>query len=351
MAIERGGGRRGGADGRWRRGRRAVRRSAGLLLAALLLTGCSAPPGIARGTAPGSASGPAAGRGGAPVTAGGYSPARFRRRPSARADCFLGVVTAAAAVDLAASAEGRLARLPVAVGEAVAAGQVVAALEADDLHDRLAVERAAVATAEAERRRALLEVEEARRAAGRNEALADLLAGQELEAARFALRAGELRAEAATARLEAARARLAGLQGELARSTLRAPFDGRVAALYHDPGAPLAQGTPILRLLASGRLLTRFAVPPKSAAAVAPGTPVRIEVESLRLTLQSEVASVAPELDTASRMVFAEAALPPELAATHPLLAGAVARVSLHLDGAHCVASEPERTGAPGAGS
>ncbi len=122
---------------------------------------------------------------------------------------------------------------------------------------------------------------------------------REVEDARARLRALEARHDAADRDLEAARSsRQGGAAGSL---TLRAPFAGRIAAVDASPGATVAAGDPLARLVRTDLLWLEAALPPQGARRIAEegvtgvvltdpeSPPVRIE-EGLKLV------AVAPEL-------------------------------------------------------
>ena len=145
-----------------------------------------------------------------------------------------------------------------------------------------------------------------------------------------------------------ARARIAQLEARLASSRILAPFDGRVARRYLDAGANAAAGTPVVRLISSQALLSRFAVPPDRAS-IPLGAEVRIEIETPRLVLSGSVERVAPEIDAASQMVFVEALIS-DTSQELNVTSGALARVSLARMGSRissCLASSGGST--PGA--
>ena len=93
----------------------------------------------------------------------------------------------------------------------------------------------------------------------------------------------------------------------------------------------VTSGTRVVRLISSGALLVRFAVPPEEIATLAVGSRVRVEVEVLRRAFEAEVRQRAPEIDPPSQMIFVEAHLEaPEVA----IPSGAVARVTRLVPGA-----------------
>lgn len=243
------------------------------------------------------------------------------------ASCYLGVVVAREVVDLAAEIEGRIEELRVRVGDGVERGQVLATLDTRTLNHQLAMERAALRTAEANRRRIALEADRSDQEHRRRMALEGLLSQEEAEAARYQSQAAAVGLEVAEAEMAQVEARIEQLEVRLARSEIRAPFDGTVAARYLDPGALAAPGTPVVRLISSDDLLTRFAVPPEEVAALPLGTPVRVEIELLRLATEGIVDHVAPEIDAASQMVFVEARLTAPPGGEIP--SGAIARMTV----------------------
>ncbi|RMH21670.1 MAG: efflux RND transporter periplasmic adaptor subunit, partial [Acidobacteria bacterium] len=249
-------------------------------------------------------------------------------------ECFLGVVVTGEAVDVAAQGEGLLEEVLVEVGDRVERGQPLARLDAENLRHQLAIERANLSTADAGRRRMALELERAEMEYQRRLGLEDIFSSAETDAARFDRDAARLQLEAAEADYARAAARIEQLTAALERSVVRAPFAGRVALRYLDAGATVASGRPILRLIGGGTQLTRFAVSPAQAGALRPGLPVRVEVETPRLSLEGVIDNVAPEIDAASQMVFVEARLPEPAAGAPPINSGAVARVSTLRDGA-----------------
>ncbi len=242
--------------------------------------------------------------------------------------CFLGVVLAPGAVEVATEMTGKLESVAVRVGDAVEPGQVLATLDRRQLEHQRSVERAALRTAEAERRRRRLEADRAAEAERRRAELGGLVSREQQEASRFDSAVASAALAAAAAEVERAQARIEQLEAQLAKAQIRAPFAGKVARRYLDAGTVAAAGTPILRLISAETPRARFAVPPAQSAALTAGTPVRVEIEGLERALSGVVEHLAPEIDAASQMLFAEARLPAaELAGSH-VASGAAARVS-----------------------
>lgn len=251
--------------------------------------------------------------------------------------CHLGVVLAQETVDVASEIEGQLQEVNVRVGDAVARGRVIAALDTASLGHQLSIERATLRTAEAERRRQDIETGRAKQEHQRRLALEGLLSKEDEEKARFQAQTAAAMFEATEAEVSRVEARIAQLETRLRRSEIRAPFDAVVSQRYLDPGAVVRPGAPILRLISAEGLLTRFAVRPQEASTVPVGTAVRVEVETLGIALDGVVEHVAPEIDGASQRIFVEARIDGSSLTgdgeTPPLPSGAAARVTVVGDG------------------
>lgn len=241
-------------------------------------------------------------------------------------ECYLGVVLAREEVDVTSEVGGTLEELTVRVGDALQHGERIARLDTRTLIHRLAVERAALEAARAEKRRQALEVERTAQEHQRLLALEGLLSQAETENARFQHEMAQARLEGTEAEVQRARARLTQLESDLERSELRAPFEGMVTRRYMDPGTLVAPGTAVIRLISSTNLLVRFAVPPEAVKSFPISTEARLELEQLGITATATVEHLAPEIDAASRMVFVEARLE---GSAHTIPSGAVARVSI----------------------
>ena len=224
--------------------------------------------------------------------------------------CYLGVLLAAERVDVVAEVTGRLDQVLVEVGDSVTRGQRLAVVNPEDLRHLLRVEEANRSTAETRRRQIALEADRSEREYRRRAALDGVLSKDETEASKFERDNAAMRLEVADAELAEVSARIAQLKTNLARTEIRAPFDGTVSLRYLDAGGRAQAGEPVVRVLGSEGLEVRFAVPPEDAEAIDVGTPVRVEVERPRATLEGLVAHIAPEIDAASQMLFFEARLP-----------------------------------------
>jgi multidrug efflux pump subunit AcrA (membrane-fusion protein) len=85
----------------------------------------------------------------------------------------------------------------------------------------------------------------------------------------------------------------------------------------------------VVRLISSSDLWVRFAAPEETAARLSVGLPVRVRVGGAEQVLSGVIEKVAPEVDAASRMIFAEARLQVPGGSKAHLLSGGVARVTV----------------------
>lgn len=219
---------------------------------------------------------------------------------------------------VSAPLSGRLARIALREGDAVAAGDVVATLapalapmldtrtEAE-LRARVETADAMVARARTRIARARVGVDQARNTLRRDEALARdrFVSANQLENDRLALRAAERELEGAEEdrhvaghELEQARAALTAARnpdgGKADAFVLRAPVSGRVLRVAQASEGMVALGTPLLDIgdLADMEVVAELLT--TDALKTPPGTPVRIERWGGEGTLAGRVRRVEP---------------------------------------------------------
>jgi len=108
--------------------------------------------------------------------------------------------------------------------------------------------------------------------------------------------------EQAQAALEVAQARLVVAEAELAETSIRAPFTGHLGRWEVDEGAYVQTGEILNRLTDDRTLEVRFAVPERTAAALAVGQAIRLTVSSHpERDFQGRLAFIEPEIDTQTR--------------------------------------------------
>ncbi len=129
------------------------------------------------------------------------------------------------------------------------------------------------------------------------------------------LRAGEANApadlDAAEARAKEADATVANLEVAIAKKTLRAPFDGRIAIRQVELGQFLSPGTPVASLQSVSPIHADFWLPQQALAEVRPGQRVKLSTDTFPgEEWDGEVTTVNPEVDPSTRNVRVRATLP-----------------------------------------
>jgi membrane fusion protein (multidrug efflux system) len=122
------------------------------------------------------------------------------------------------------------------------------------------------------------------------------------------LRAGEANAQAdldvAEAKAKAADAVVAQLRTAIAKKTIRAPFDGRVAIRQVELGQVVSAGTPIASLQAVTPIHADFWLPQQALAEVRAGERVVLATDIFHDTRwEGRITTINPEVDPASRNV------------------------------------------------
>jgi multidrug efflux system membrane fusion protein len=209
-------------------------------------------------------------------------------------------------------ADGRLR--PVQQGDAVAAGTVLARLDAADHRQRVNQAQAQLAEAEAGLVRA-------RADAGRAQALYDAqaLTRPDLDAATSAL-------AATLARFESARAQLESAQLALADTALVAPGSGVVLTRSIEIGSLAGAGTPGITLADLTRVKAVFGVPDLLVRRVRIDMPIPITSDAFGATeFPGRVTAVAPAADSQSRVFSVEVTIPNADGRLKPGMIGTVA--------------------------
>ncbi len=209
---------------------------------------------------------------------------------------FLGLVRAGRKSDLGFEVPGSVALLEVTEGSTVSTGDVLARLDTAQLEAR----RQAVA---ADLQRVTAELELARIKAKRQRDLQATGAVSE-----EAFDETRLRAQALEAQLESVQAQLRGIDIDLDKSVLRAPYDGVVAQRLANAGAVVNVGMPVVRVVAAGSREAHIGIAAEQTALLEPG-------QSYRLVLRGEafdavLRSIRPDVDPATLTATAVFELP-----------------------------------------
>jgi len=197
----------------------------------------------------------------------------------------VGSLVAVRGVTVSAEVVGTIRALGFDSGVAVRRGQVLVQLDTS-------VEEAQLASARAEAALVRLNLERTR----------DLHRGQAVAQAEL---------DAAEARAKQAEAAAAALEAAIARKTIRAPFDGRVAIRQVELGQVVAPGTPIASIQSVDPMYADFWLPQQALAEVRPGQKVKVRTDTFPgASWEGAIAAVNSEVDPASRNVRIRARLP-----------------------------------------
>lgn len=182
---------------------------------------------------------------------------------------FSGTTRAALETDLSFKVSGTLAERPVNVGDAVAAGQLIAQLDRQDYDVRTQEARAGLASAQAEQRNAAASYERTRGLyENRNASLSDLDASR-------------AQAESAAARVRAAQQQLAAALLQASYTRLTSPQDCNVADVYARVNENVAAGQPVVRLNCGDCVEIVVTLPETFIARVNTGSKVVARVDAL----------------------------------------------------------------------
>jgi HlyD family secretion protein len=252
---------------------------------------------------------------------------------------FTGSVASDREATLSFPTGGQLAALGVQEGAPVAAGQVIARLDAAEAQAQVALAEANLQAAQAQLRRAKagLSLEEAQVQADIAQTQADLehaasiyrrwqelfakgaVARQQVEDARMRYEMAKSRhdmARAAVARRAAKHQEIAAAQATVAQmaaslrlarlrleqTVLRAPFAGMVAQVYVHVGEFVGLGQPVARLIDPASLSVKAVVDEVDALKVRVGQRARVTMDAFRgRTLEGQVLEISPVISTARR--------------------------------------------------
>jgi RND family efflux transporter MFP subunit len=252
-----------------------------------------------------------------------------KRAPAQPSDEFIGVIVASESIEISSRNDGRIESVHVRLGDRVKAGQVLASLDARALRAELAMAKAAAGAAQADVQRAALEQKESQSRYERRAHLAKgipAISQEEVESSRYQAELAGPRLAVAEATAVERSARVRKLEQELADAALVSPFAGIVAARYVDPGAQVARGVAVLRVIRAEGTWVRFAAPDAFRSRVIADTLVDLKIDGSDIELTGAIETVAPEIDPSSRLIIAEARLDVDPSDREKVL-GRVARV------------------------
>jgi RND family efflux transporter MFP subunit len=233
--------------------------------------------------------------------------------PAARSGSYVGVLLPPQMANLSSRADGKLVALPVRVGQPVKPGDLLAAFDARDRRQDLAMAEASLKAAKGTAASAGADLVAARRRAARRNGAVEvgghnvtLVSGEEAAQAILDSHSAAGRATTASAQVAEQHAKVAQLRIALEECELRAPFDGIVTAIYFEPGMNAHANETVVRVVGTGRgLRVRLAVPEEDHAELNVSQRAKLVVDAER-SFYATVDRVSPEVEPSSRTFFVE---------------------------------------------
>lgn len=196
----------------------------------------------------------------------------------------VGTVRAKTRATLEAKVAGRIAELPVVLGQSLKAGDLVARLDVGEIQAKLDQARAVWEQARRDRER-----------------FAALLRQQAVTQAEF---------DGVEARFRVAEAGVKEAETMLGYAEVRAPFDGVVTRKLADAGDLASPGRPLVELEDPTTLQFEADVPEALIASIQPGAKLRVQVSAVGAALEGVVTEIAPAADPNSRTFRVKLDLP-----------------------------------------
>lgn len=289
--------------------------------------------------------------------------ARVERQELALGQSFVGTVFPARVSDVGSAVDGRVMKFPVLEGQSVAAGQPIAELlrglleiekagaiaELDRRRQVLAELRAGSRPEEIEQRRAAVQglearteyarsrLERLRRLAERGTSTADeLLDGEtefrqveaDLKSSQAALELAEAgpreeQIAQAAAAVAVQEADVERINDQLAKHTIRSPFDGWIVERFTEEGQWVSRGGLVARVAELSRVEVEVQVPEVAIASLATGMDVRLDFDAAReQTWIGRIERVVPQADLLSRSFPVKVILENRIVNGQPMLKG-----------------------------
>jgi RND family efflux transporter MFP subunit len=216
-----------------------------------------------------------------------------------------GTVEADDRVQLVARVPGLVRASGLYEGQPVRRGQVVATIDARQADAAVQRARSALDAAQAEHRKAAEDL------------VRDAPLAESGALAADAYQQGQLRSQVAAAGVRQAQAALSAAETDRSYMTIISPIDGVVVARHLRDGDMAMPGAPIATVEGRGRLIFRFAAPPESLTAFAPGRTVPVLLDGREdRPVEGRVRSIVPSADPATRRHTVEILLPADVGIT-----------------------------------
>lgn len=257
---------------------------------------------------------------------------RVESRRIAPALAGIGAVQARHTYKIGPTGAGRVRRIDVQVGDAVAAGRVLGEMDPVDLDERLRAQQAAIASADAALRQAEAKQAFARTQAARYEQLLAVRGTSEELAATRRQDLALADAALAAARADGARLRaeLQAVRAQRGNLVLAAPVAGLVVARDVDPGTTVVAGQAVVELIDPASLWVDTRFDQIAAEGLAAGLPAKVVLRSRRgQPLDARVLRVEPRADVVTEETLAKLSFDAPPATLPPV--GELAEVTVQL--------------------
>lgn len=252
-----------------------------------------------------------------------------------------GTLSSVHTTTLGAAAAGRIVAVNVRVGDRVEAGQLIAQIDTSQYGAQLTGARAGAAAAADNQRAAQAQLQQAqsrlalaRVTAGRMSQLyvQGAISKQQQDETQSNLQAAQAGVAQAQAGLSAAAGMTAQAQAgvsaaavPLQNTSITAPFSGIVTQKLVETGAVVGPGSPVAAIQDASDLELDVALPEDDAAALVPGTNLKVRVDALGTRVPGTVRAVVPSQNPALRSATIKIAVEPR----RGLLPGMFARVTV----------------------
>jgi RND family efflux transporter MFP subunit len=213
-----------------------------------------------------------------------------RERQLRRRVTLLGTVEAHNTSVVASEVAGKVFDLPVEEGDGVEKGQVLARLNTQTVEYQLAAVEAELREAQAR-----LKLAEANLARATDLYESEIFAQQQLDSSASEYSAWKGRCE----KLEADIARI---KNDIEEATIRAPFGGRVVQKETEIGEWVAEGGPVVEIVALNPLDVTVDVPERHYRNLRLGTRARVSFEALpNLEVRGQIVAIIPQANVEAR--------------------------------------------------
>ena len=118
------------------------------------------------------------------------------------------------------------------------------------------------------------------------------------------------------------------IQAQIAKTSIRAPFSGRIGLRYISPGTYVTPSTLITKLVSSNQVKISFSIPEKYATGVENNTIVKITMPNSSESFSAKIYAIDPEIEIATRTLKVRAIADNP---SNKLIAGTFATVELPL--------------------